>query len=159
MKYFPLNFQLKQSSFLLLFLLIIASSSVAQESFQAQKEEINKIMSKQVEDWNNGNVEGFMQAYWQSDSLLFIGSRGPQYGWETTLEKYKKSYPDAKSMGELKFDGISFIHLSDEHIHLSGKWQLNRQSDTLKGYYSLVWKKINNEWKIIYDHSSSEKND
>ncbi|MCP4271173.1 MAG: DUF4440 domain-containing protein, partial [Gammaproteobacteria bacterium] len=35
-----------------------------------------------------------------------------------------------------------------------GKWQLSRVQDTLKGFYTLYWKKIDGQWKIIIDHSS-----
>lgn len=122
------------------------------------EEEIIKTMRAQEEAWNEGDVEGFMQAYWKSDSLLFIGSSGPQYGWQTTLDKYKKSYPDQSAMGTLSFSNIQFQLIENETAHLSGKWQLDRASDTLKGYYSLLWRKIEEEWKVVYDHSSSIKN-
>lgn len=115
-------------------------------------------MKVQEEAWNDGDIESFMKPYWQSDSLLFIGSSGPRYGWKETLAKYKSSYPDQESMGKLTFSNNSFQLLGDINVHLGGKWTLERKTDTLQGYYSLLWKKIEGEWKIVYDHSSSTKN-
>ncbi len=130
------------------------SDGIAQTSDQAV---IQEIMNKQEVAWNSGDIEGFMQAYWKSDSLLFIGGSGPQYGWQNTLEKYKKSYPDKKTMGILKFENINYEELSQSNVHILGKWQLEREKDTLMGYYTLLWKKLDGEWKIVYDHSSSVK--
>ncbi|GAB4251729.1 MAG: hypothetical protein Kow0079_05930 [Vicingaceae bacterium] len=63
-------------------------------------------MHQQEVAWNNGNIEGFMKGYWESDSLKFVGKNGIKYGWQNTLENYKKSYPDKATMGILKFDVI-----------------------------------------------------
>jgi hypothetical protein len=51
---------------------------------------IRQTLNRQVKDWNTGNVDDFMKGYWKSDSLLFIGKNGPKYGYNTTLENYKK---------------------------------------------------------------------
>ena len=47
-------------------------------------------MMKQQQSWNEGNIEKFMSSYWKSDSLMFIGKNGIQYGWKKTLDSYKK---------------------------------------------------------------------
>jgi len=119
---------------------------------------INKLMKEQEMAWNQGDIEGFMAAYWNSDSLLFVGGSGPQYGWKTTLERYKKAYPSKEKMGKLIFDNLRQEEVGKESIQVLGKWVLERESDTLKGYYTLLWKQIEGEWKIVYDHSSSIKN-
>ena len=58
-----------------------------------EKEAILEVMSQQEQDWNNGDIDAFMQGYWQSDSLMFVGKNGIKYGWQTTLENYKNSDP------------------------------------------------------------------
>ena len=117
----------------------------------------NKIlisMSAQEKAWNNGDVEGYMAYYWRSDSLKFIGKSGITYGWETTLQHYKKSYPDKASMGKLIFSEIKMQKISCRIIMVTGKWKLERSNDELAGFYSLLWKKINGKWLIIVDHTS-----
>src|SRR5436305_12874190 len=73
---------------------------------------IRDVMNKQIEAWNNGDIDTFMQTYWRSDSLMFIGSTAPTYGWQTTLEHYKKNYPDKAAMGKLSFNLINLKQLS-----------------------------------------------
>ncbi len=139
----------------LLFILLLTSCSTATTSnTKVGKEEILTIMDQQVESWNQGDLEGFMQPYQQDDSLTFIGSRGRNFGWQTTLDNYKKSYPNKEAMGQLSFSDQMFHHITDSTCFLSGQWKLERKVDTLSGYYTLFWKKTNGQWVITTDHSS-----
>lgn len=115
---------------------------------------IDRAMDAQVNAWNNGDIHGFMSAYWKSDSLLFIGKRGVNRGWETTLNNYLSSYPDKQAMGELKFTTVEKIPIDLNHAFMIGKWELFREKDTLSGHYSLLWKRMNGHWRIKADHSS-----
>src|SRR5258705_9012772 len=65
---------------------------------------IRKVLNDQVIAWNNGDIEKFMQGYWKNDSLMFISAKGIKWGWQTTLDNYKKGYPDTITMGKLSFD-------------------------------------------------------
>ncbi len=62
-----------------------------------------------------------MNGYWESDSLKFIGKNGITYGYDATLERYKKSYPDVQAMGKLKFDILSMKKLDKKHVFVIGK--------------------------------------
>ena len=125
-------------------------------SFSQEKDElaIREILSNQTEAWNNGQLDRFMQGYWQNDSLKFIGKSGITYGWQQTLENYKKSYPDTTAMGKLSFDILKTERLSVLYFFVIGKWHLARSIGDLNGYFSLLFKKINNKWVIVADHSS-----
>lgn len=115
---------------------------------------INQVLNTQADAWNTGSIDGYMQGYWNSDSLLFIGSKGPAYGYATTLERYKKSYPDKAAMGTLSFSNLSFYKLSNEYYHVVGAWKLVREKDTPGGYFTLLFKKIKGKWLIVADHTS-----
>lgn len=115
---------------------------------------IEELMKAQEAAWNFGDIETFMQSYWKSDSLRFIGKRGLQMGWQNTLDNYKKSYPDQAAMGRLAFENLDIDRLDSDHAFVIGRWTLYRAVDTLGGHYSLLWKKINNKWVIVADHSS-----
>ena len=115
---------------------------------------IQHVMDEQQEAWNRGDLKGFMNGYWVSDSLRFIGKRGITYGWQSTLENYQKSYPGSEAMGKLQFTNLSMELTGDSSAYVIGKWQLFRAADTLSGHYSLLWKQLNGKWLIVADHSS-----
>lgn len=127
---------------------------VLNASAQTDKEKILSILEQQVAAWNKGNIEAFMQGYWNNDSLKFIGSTGITYGYNQTIERYKKSYPNTSQMGTLNFNILSIEKLSDEYYFVIGKWAIKRASGDISGHFSLVLRKINGVWKIIADHSS-----
>ena len=132
-------------------MIIITATSFAQSKDEL---EVKRILSNDVTAWNGGNIEQFMQAYWQSDSLKFIGKSGITYGWNATLKSYIKSYPDTAAMGKLTFDLIEVKQLSPLYIFVIGKWQLARTAGDLSGLFTLLFQKINGQWVIIVDHSS-----
>ncbi|MEM9723098.1 MAG: nuclear transport factor 2 family protein, partial [Bacteroidota bacterium] len=116
---------------------------------------IKQVMSMQENAWNEGDIPQFMEGYWKSDSLLFIGSSGPTYGWQATYERYERVYPDRKTMGQLQFDILEIRSLGQNYARLIGKFHLKREEiDDLEGYFTLIWKKIGGKWLIISDHTS-----
>jgi len=137
--------------FIPLLFLLFTTNLYAQKS---QKDLILNLLEDQRQAWNRGDIKEYMQGYDQSDSLLFVGKSGPQYGWNNTLNNYKKSYPDKSAMGYLSFDIKEIKIISADHAFVLGSWHLKREKDEPKGYFTLLVKKIRGEWKVIADHSS-----
>jgi len=133
------------------FLFCISLVSSAQKG---EEEKIRWLLVKQTQAWNRGDIEGFMQTYWKSDSLMFIGKSGVTRGWQKTLENYKKGYPDTAAMGKLSFDILSVQQLSPEYFSVVGKWMLKRSIGDISGHYTLLLRKIKGRWVIVADHSS-----
>ncbi|WP_243718018.1 YybH family protein [Pedobacter changchengzhani] len=121
---------------------------------EADRQAILNVLEKQRMDWNQGDLNGFMMSYAKTDSLLFVGKSGANYGWQTTLDNYKKGYPDKGAMGFLTFAIKKVEFLNVDIAFVLGSWHLKRDNDEPKGFFTLLLKKINGEWKIIVDHSS-----
>jgi ketosteroid isomerase-like protein len=121
---------------------------------QDDRQAILNVLSTQQTDWNNGSIDGFMQGYWKSDSLVFVGKTAPVYGWKNTLERYKKAYPDKSAMGTLTFTIIKVELLDSNNAFVLGGWALKREKDSPGGYFTLWFKKIDGEWLIVCDHTS-----
>ncbi len=119
-----------------------------------EKKAVVAVLENQRLAWNKGNIEEYMQGYWKSDSLVFVGKNGPQYGWNKTLQNYQKSYPNKEAMGELQFNFINIEILDNNNAFVLGQWILKRANDEPKGYFTLRLRKIHGEWKVVYDHSS-----
>lgn len=133
------------------FLLNIIGTCFAQSEDEAA---IRSLLTEQTTSWNNGKMEKFMQGYWQNDSLMFIGKSGITYGWQKTLENYKRGYPDTAYMGKLNLTLLEVKKLSALYYFVAGKWHLARNIGELSGYFTLLFKKIKGQWVIVTDHSS-----
>ena len=121
-------------------LFFLSFSLFAQESKDIST--VKSMLFRQQADWNQGNINAFMNGYWQSDKLKFIGASGVTYGYQPTLENYHKRYPNKAAMGKLKFQVVSAEKLSIKVILLVGKWDLDREIGDIGGIFTLLFKKM-----------------
>src|SRR3954467_10862211 len=145
----PLVWSGRLAFFLFMLIVGLATKVNAQN---ADEIAIRKILEDQTTAWNKGSIQDFMKGYWNSDSLMFVGKNGLKYGYASTLDNYKKSYPDTTARGKLHFDILHIKKLSREYAYVTGRWQLLRSIGDLEGYFTLLFKKIKNNWVIIADH-------
>jgi ketosteroid isomerase-like protein len=131
--------------------LLLAIATGAQSNDETS---IRQLLDQQTAAWNRGDIDRFMDGYWENDSLMFIGKSGVTYGWTNTLNNYKRGYPDTAAMGKLRFELLTVKRLSDEYYFVVGKWFLQRSIGNIGGHYNLLFRKINGKWVIIADHSS-----
>ena len=141
-----------QKSLLLFVTLCILTANISAQN--KNENSIRKVLAGQTNAWNKGDFQQFMQSYWQNDSLMFIGKSGITYGWQKTLENYKKGYPDTAAMGKLNFELLQVKKLSVDYYFVVGKWNLIRSIGNVGGSFTLLFRKIKNTWVIISDHSS-----
>jgi len=139
--------------------LILIISFICLNSFYAlaqnnDKEAIKNLLEEQRQAWNNHDINGFMEGYWKSEELKFYGTSGVTYGWDNTLERYKKAYPTKEHFGTLEFvlNDISIIDKGAYYV--LGEYHLKRSVGDADGIFMLILKKIKGEWKIIADTSS-----
>ena len=131
--------------------IMVSCFAIAQVS---DEDAIKQLMASQVNAWNQGNIDEFMKGYWQNDSLAFIGKTGITYGYNNTLNNYKKNYDSPAKMGQLSFSDLILKRLSQNYFFITGKWFLKRSAGNIGGYYTLLFRKINDKWFIVTDHTS-----
>lgn len=113
-------------------------------------------LNEQIEAWNNGDIEAFMAFYARGDSLRFASGNSIQHGWQQTLERYYRTYPDKTHMGKLNFDLIEKRKLSADWIFIFGRFHLERDDSVgnLEGLFTLLIERTKNGWRIVADHTS-----
>ena len=138
-----------------IFTLLLTTSLLAQKpAANKTREQGQRIFDKQIASWNAGDLNDFMNGYWEDERLLFVGSRGPTYGYENTLKGYQKGYPTKEAMGTLKFDIIEMRQWDRKTVQVIGRFTLIRTNDTPTGHFTLLLRKIKRKWMIVSDHSS-----
>jgi ketosteroid isomerase-like protein len=153
---FPLPSLIPFASVVFFFLMIACSDRGKVSSFSAQdKKDILSLLNEQQTDWNNGDINSFMDGYVKSDSMQFVGSKGITFGWEQTLTNYKLRYPDTVTMGKLHFEIMRINPISADAAWLTGRYHLKRTIGDATGVFTLVFRKIEGEWKIAYDHTGN----
>jgi len=145
-------------AFLIITTVLILSAcktqKISSSNYETSKTEITTMLLQTARDWSKGNLETFMQGYLKSDNLKFVGSSGITYGWQQTLDNYKKGYPTKEHMGKLTFNLLEFDQLANDVFLVIGEFHLKRTVGDADGMFSIILKHVNGEWKIIADHSS-----
>lgn len=116
--------------------------------------EVRQVLQQQLDAWNAGDIEGFMQHYWKSDDVTFSSGGAMTRGWDATLEGYKQHYPSPEEMGQTTFDNLHISLLAPGAALVLGDWQLTRELDVIGGSFSLVLRRIDGRWVIVHDHTS-----
>lgn len=119
----------------------------------SEKDEIMAIMKAQEMAWSNHDLEGFMEGYWENDSLKFYGNSGITYGYENTLKNYKKRYPTEEHTGTLEFKINDISKIEAASYFVMGEYYLRRTVGDTNGIFLIIFKKIEGEWKIVADMS------
>lgn len=120
---------------------------------------LRTLLTRQVNAWNSGDLDTFMETYWQSPQLTFSSGGATTRGWQATLDRYRKRYPDKETMGKLAFDQLEFRSLGSQAALVLGQWKLTNKTGNPTGNFSLVVEKIGDRWLIVHDHSSSLPSD
>lgn len=135
-----------------------------------EEAKIRGVLERQVEAWNRGDIAEFMKGYWNSPDLLFSGTGHVRRGWQSTLEQYKKTYPDRARMGTLSFSNLEIhfvgstglFHRKPTAAWVLGQWKVDRAGDSPHGTFTLVFQRLPHSpgksdggWKIVHDHTSS----
>ena len=117
------------------------------------RQKIRGVLEQQVQAWNRGDIDGFMEHYWRSDSLTFSSGGKTTRGWQATIDGYKKRYPTPEKMGELTFSDLEMFPMGENAAYVLGQWHLKR-AEPVGGNFSLVFRRINQDWQIVHDHTS-----
>lgn len=144
--------------FCILFIAVTAVSTFAQSKDEKTKSAIRKVMEVQTAAWNAGDIEGFMQGYWNSPEMKFVSGDNVARGWQAALDRYKKSYDSKAKMGVLTFSDLEINILSKDSAVVLGSWKLDREVNGVKdnphGKFTLIFRKFKDGWKVVHDHTS-----
>lgn len=123
----------------------------------AQTTEIEKVMKGSEAAWNRGDLHAFASYYEDSPDTTFIGREVVRGGVAAIEERYRKAYPNREAMGKLTFSEIAVRPLADGVALATGKFALERSTaggGPASGRFTLIFRRTQNGWKIIHDHTS-----
>lgn len=117
-------------------------------------EDIRDLLKDQTAAWNRGDLESFVKPY--AEDCTFVGKQITR-GRQEVLARYKTQYPTVAAMGKLTFRNLEVREVSERIALVTGEWHLERTASTggdKGGLFSLVMKDIDDEWRIVLDHTS-----
>ena len=118
---------------------------------------VRSVLDAQAAAWNRGDIESFMDGYAREETTTFVSADKITRGWQTVLERYRKTYDSREKMGTLEFDDLDIKPLSEFYIITTGRWRLTLSSgdETPHGRFTLIFRRTAAGWRIVHDHTSS----
>lgn len=113
-----------------------------------------EILDRQAGAWNRGDIDAFMQDYWDSEDLTFSSGGQTRRGWNATRDRYRTRYPTKAEMGTLRFTLDETQALGPHAALVLGQWDLDRSAGPIGGNFSLVFRRLDGRWVIVHDHTS-----
>ena len=118
------------------------------------EDDIRDLLADQADAWNLGNLEAFVKPY--TEDCIFVGKQIAK-GKDKVLARYRNSYPTTAAMGKLTFRNVEVREAGERIALVTGEWHLERPvfaGGTTGGIFSLVMKDVDDEWRIMLDHTS-----
>jgi len=127
----------------------------------AWEKPIHAVLDAQIVAWNRGDIEGFMDGYWNSPEFIYIGNKQVTRGWQAMLDRYHQIFKSAEGtpvpMGRLELTETQIVSLDQNAALVWGTYQVtNPDGKRRGGLYTLVMRKLPEGWRTIYDRTTSE---
>jgi uncharacterized protein (TIGR02246 family) len=115
---------------------------------------IPAALTASADAWNKADLPGHIRLY--IEEAIFMGRDGPIQGRQRVGESLARSFwRDGKPNQQLSFDRIEVRPLGDGHALSTGHFVLSGGGEADRsGWFSLIWEKTSDGWRIIHDHSS-----
>ena len=120
--------------------------------------EVRKVLSRQQDAWNAGDLETFMTGYWDSEELTFFSDGKIEKGPAELLARYRRRYQaDGKEMGKLTFSDLDITPMGASYATARGRWKVVTSKESSDGLFTLTLYRFGDGWKIIHDHTSKRE--
>jgi len=140
--------------------LAVALTSDAAVKAKAGKTDqtIRELTEKLAADWNAGDMESYLAAYWNSPDFSLLSGDQAVRGWQAVADMFRSTWPTEEIMGDFTTSDVVIRPLSADTVLSSGGFTHVFPTKTVAGSFSHVWKQIEDgRWQIIHEHTSVKK--
>jgi len=114
-------------------------------------------LARAAEDWNRGNLDGFLSDYAPESTTSFVDGRRTRHGIDFIRQNYAPRFAPGARRDSLRFEEVETRSLSPSLALVTARYILERGGQTTaSGPFTLVMEQRPEGWRILHDHSSSD---
>jgi uncharacterized protein (TIGR02246 family) len=118
------------------------------------EKEIYDEVNRAVDAWNRHNLDGYLDTFWRSDSLMVVVEGETVRGWDLLSKALHTGYPDPSEMGSLTLDRVQVQMLSSD-LGVALTWDtVSFPKKKEFGTSTIVMKKLPEGWRVVVMHTS-----
>jgi uncharacterized protein (TIGR02246 family) len=126
-------------------------------SGEALTREITAQFTRSADDWNRGDLEGFLSDYAPDSATTFVDGFRARRGFAWIRENYAPRFAPGARRDSLHFEEVEVRLLSPTLSLVTARFVLERGGRaTASGPFTLVMEHRMDGWKILHDHTSSD---
>ncbi|MBL7473985.1 YybH family protein [Robertkochia sediminum] len=128
------------------------------EESEAVKSEIKALMAVVIEGLETNDPDKLFRDFWRSDSASFYLNGMAMQGYDEIIGGFSQGM-ESRQNTKMTLSSEEIVVLDrDAAMHLAeftnSMVLTNDSTMTVKGYWSAVFKKINEQWKVVHVHES-----
>ena len=113
--------------------------------------EIISCFGTWTDAWNAGDVDGFLDGYYDSDSVRYVGGETVIRGKNNIVQHFRSR----GATGTLSLVHFEVDFISPEDAICFGQYHVvDDEEEIHEGYFTAHVRRIGDSWKIVSDHSS-----
>lgn len=131
------------------------TTSAPPVSFAAAREQVQCLLEQFEADWNRGDMEAYLGAYWNDDALVLSHGAVNHHGWRAVAALYRKTWPDPQAMGRFELHDVVLRPCDASSVIAVGTFSHRFPGLLVRGAFSLVCRHLAGDgWKIVLEHTS-----
>jgi len=116
---------------------------------------INAVFESGCAAWNRGDIDGYLSDYWHSDKVRWVSEGKVSYGFEAIASAFRARFNSTENMGNLEVADLEIQLISKSDALVFGAWTQTTRTARRTGVFTVHMKKIDGEWLVVSDHSST----
>lgn len=122
------------------------------------QQEIAAMLTRSADDWNRGDLDGFMSDYAKDSLTSYMSGGHVQYGWQPLYDRYQRTYfAPGQTRDSLAFDELHVRPLTIDLALATARFRLVRgDSVVASGPFTLILQKRGDRWQILHDHTAPD---
>jgi hypothetical protein len=121
---------------------------------QTDTQAIYGLLLKMVDRWNAHDIEGYMEAFWNSPDLWCVVGADTFFGYGELYAAYQRGYVNRDDMGTLTPERVQIRKLTTD-IAIALTWwtvRIHNRSTYLTATIDL--RKFQEGWKVVASHTT-----
>lgn len=126
-------------------------------SVESLENRVASMLDASAAGWNAGDLDAFMAVYAESGETTYVGGSGLRVGYDAIRERYAPLFRPGADRDSLRFEDLRVRALGSDVALGVARYVLHDGREvTGAGPFTLVLRRVGDEWRIVHDHSSSE---
>ncbi|MBY0422623.1 MAG: DUF4440 domain-containing protein, partial [Parvularculaceae bacterium] len=126
-----------------------AEAEVLEASGRPTTDVVKSTVMAQAAAWNDGDLQGFMNGFWNDPGFVFIAGSTVTRGWQETYKRYRDSYGESGDLGRLQYTDLDAKMLTPESASVVGRYAFSRGAASSAGALTLVLRRFEGAWRVV----------